>query len=330
MSTPPPSPFFIGRYQVQGLAGQGGMARVYRAWDPKHNRIVAIKMMNPEMRQDSDSVRRFRRSARALYRLQHEYITRVYNAGDLDGVPYLVLEYIDGLSLDKWLVGGRPLDPRLIVQMIDQIALALDYAHSRGIIHRDIKPSNILLTRDCRRAVLSDFGLALVLGEARLTMPGVILGTPRYMAPEQVRGGRVDTRTDIYALGVTCYELLTGQPAFQGSRLEIAGQIVNGQFHPASQFNLTLPRAVDGVMQRAMHLDPGHRYQYATQFSQALRASLGLAVPAHTPSPRPGRTRTPTPLPRPVSWQSTVVIVFAVLTVVLALTALLLILTSSQ
>ena len=111
MSTPPPSPFFIGRYQVQGLAGQGGMARVYRAWDPKHNRIVAIKMMNPEMRQDPDSVRRFRRSARALYRLQHEYITRVYSAGDLDGVPYLVLEYIDGLSLDKWLVGGRPLRP---------------------------------------------------------------------------------------------------------------------------------------------------------------------------------------------------------------------------
>ncbi len=322
MPTPPSHPSSIGRYQVQALAGQGGMARVYRAWDPKHNRIVAIKMMNPDMRQDPDSIRRFHRSARALYQLQHRYINRVYTASDVEGVPFLVLEYIDGQSLDKLLLGGRPLDPRLVVQIIDQIANAVDYAHSRGVIHRDIKPSNILLTRDGRRAALSDFGLALVMGEARLTLPGIPLGTPRYMAPEQVRAGHIDARTDIYALGVTCYELLVGQPAFQGSRPEIAGQIVNGQFRPPSQANSALPRPVDAVIQRAMHLDPGHRYHNAGQFSQALAANLGLAGAPFNSNSSPGRTPTPAPGPRPFSWQSILVIILAVLTIVATLTLL--------
>jgi len=318
MTTPPSHPSRIDRYQIQGLAGQGGMARVYRAWDPKHNRIVAIKMMNPELRQDPDSIRRFRHSARALYNLRHTHITRVFSAGDLHGIPYLVLEYVDGASLDRWLASGRPLDVRFVVHIIDQVAFALDYAHSRGVVHRDIKPSNILVTRDGQRAVLSDFGLALVLGEARLTIPGTILGTPRYMAPEQLRLGKVDSRADIYALGVTCYELLTGQPAFQGSRLEIGGQIINGQFRPPSAANPTLPRGVDTVIQRAMHLDPGYRYARSTQLAQALRSGLGLAAPVTPSSSRRGSSPTPTPAstPHPRSWQSILLIFLSLLTII--------------
>lgn len=322
MSTPPSFPSSINRFQIQGLAGQGGMARVFRAWDPKHGRYVAIKVMNAEMRQDADAIRRFRRSARALYNLQHQYINRVYSAGDVDGIPYLVLEYVDGLSLDKWMADRRPLDVRFVVQIMDQIALAVDHAHSHAVVHRDLKPSNILVTRDGRRAVLCDFGLALVLGEARLTLPGIVLGTPRYMAPEQVRAGHVDSRTDIYALGVTCYELLTGQPAFQGSRTDIGGQIVNGQFRAPSQANPALPKAVDAVIQRAMHLDPGHRFQYAVQFSQALRASLGLVARPVTPGPRLGPTPTPAPVPHTTSWRVVLLVLLSVLTIAVAITAL--------
>ncbi len=321
MPTPPSFPSSIDRYQIQGLAGQGGMARVFRAWDPKHGRYVAIKMMNPEMRQDIDAIRRFKRSARALYHLQHPYINRVFSAGDIDGIPYLVLEYVDGLSLDKWLADGRPLDVRFVAQIMDQIALAVNHAHSRGVVHRDLKPSNILISRDGRRAVLCDFGLALVLGEARLTLPGIPLGTPRYMAPEQVRAGKLDSRTDIYALGVTCYELLTGQPAFQGSRSEIGAQIINGQCRPPSQTNPTLPRAVDAVIQRAMHLDPGHRHQSAIQFAQALRASLGLLAHPITPDPRLAPAPAPTPAPSSAPWRTVLLVSLSVVIIVLALIA---------
>lgn len=319
MPTPPSFPSAIDRYQIQGLAGQGGMARVFRAWDPKHGRYVAIKMMKPEMRQEADAIRRFRRSARALYHLEHPHINRVYSAGDVEGIPYLVLEYVEGLSLDKWIEDRKPLDPRFVVQIMDQIGLAVDHAHSRGVVHRDLKPSNILVTRDGRRAVLCDFGLALVLGEARLTLPGFALGTPRYMAPEQVRAGHIDSRTDIYALGVTCYELLTGQPAFQGSRGEVAGQIVNGQFRPPAQVNPALPKPVDAVIQRAMHLDPGHRHQQALQFSQALRAAFGLQARPITPDPRLRLTPTPAPAPRMTSWPTVFAVSISVLVIVSAL-----------
>lgn len=286
MSAPTPFPQRIDRYQIQGLAGRGGMARVYKAWDPKHQRVVALKLMNPELRQDAAAVRRFRVSARTLYQLRHENIMRVFGADDEDGVPYLVLEYIDGYSLDRLLVNGQPMPPRQVVQVIDQVSRALDHAHVHGVVHRDIKPSNILLARDGQRAVLSDFGLALVLGQARLTLPGVTLGTPRYMAPEQIRNTNVDWRADIYALGVTCYELLTGQPAFYGKWVEMGAAIVNGHYRPPSQVNPALPLAVDGVLRYAMELRPERRYQRATQFAQALRGALGLAGGSPTPQPR--------------------------------------------
>jgi serine/threonine-protein kinase len=304
---------------VQGLAGKGGMARVYRAWDPKHRRPVAIKIMNADLRQEPEAVRRFRRSARALYQLDHPHITRVYSADDNDGVPYLVLEYIEGASLEHYLLSGQRLTVRHIVQIIDQIAQALDYAHGRGVIHRDIKPSNILITRDGQRAVLSDFGLARVLGQSRMTLPGVILGTPRYMSPEQVRGAEVDWRTDIYALGVTCYELLTGQPAFYCTMAEIAGQILNGQYRPPSQANPALPAAVDNVIRSAMQTRPDRRFQTAMQLSRALAAALGVGIGPQTPTPTP---RPGSQFQRSRSASSVFLILACVIVIVVAIVAL--------
>ncbi len=315
MPTPTPHPPYIDRYQVLGLAGKGGMARVYRAWDPKHRRVVAIKMMNPELRQEPDAVRRFRRSARALYQLQHENITRVYGASDHDGIPCLVMEYIDGVSLDRYLAGGQPMAPRKVALIMDQVSQALDYAHSRGIVHRDIKPSNILLTRDGQRAVLSDFGVALVLGQSRLTLPGIVLGTPQYMSPEQVRGVNMDWRADIYALGVTCYELLTGRPAFRGKMMEVAAQIVNGHYRPPTQVNPALPGAVDDVIHRALQPRPEHRYQRASQFSQALSVSLGFGRVSPTPQPRKD-TRLPG---RRTNWSNIMLILVCVVVIVSAI-----------
>lgn len=291
MSAPDSSPSRIGPYRVLGLIGKGGMARVYRAWDARGNREVAIKVMRPEVMSGSGSAKRFRNTARILQQLHHPNITRLYELGEERGVPFLAMELVDGVSLDRCQGSGgsRALPPAVVARVTDQVASALDYAHRRKVIHRDLKPANILITRDLQRAVLSDFGLARALADPHITLPGVKLGTPRYMPPELMRdGGAATWLSDIYALGVTSYELLTGRPAFDGTLTEVAAQIVAGAWAPASRVNSRLPAAVDEALRGAMTINPAERYRSAGEFARALRRALGLEQEGHplTPTPR--------------------------------------------
>src|ERR671935_550187 len=200
----------IGSYTLLEPIGHGGMATVYRAHQETLDRTVAVKVLSEHLATSDEFMQRFTREARTAANMQHPNVITVHDFGqDERGVPYLVLEYVDGATLADLMDDG--LDDARIPDLLDQIAAGLDYAHARGVIHRDIKPGNILLTEE-GRVVLADFGLASLLqGASHLTMTGGVIGTPEYMSPEQASGDPVDHRTDVYALGIVLYEMLTGE-----------------------------------------------------------------------------------------------------------------------
>jgi serine/threonine protein kinase len=205
----------LDRYEIIELIGEGGMATVYRARQPRLQRDVAVKVMQPALAADPTFRQRFEREAQTAANLRHPNILTVHDYGESDGGQlYLVVEYMRGGALRDALERGMALEKA--VEIAAQIAEALDYAHGQGVVHRDVKPNNILLTRD-ERPLLADFGLVKpIQGDRRLTATGVMLGTPDYMAPEQVQGEEVDGRADVYALGVMLYEMLTGQQGAGG------------------------------------------------------------------------------------------------------------------
>ena len=203
----------FGAYKVLDRIGEGGMAVVYRAYQESLGRYAAIKVLRSELAHDSEFVTRFRREAQAVAQLNHPNILQVYDAGVANGVYYIAMGFVDGGSL-KDLIEQGPLDPQYAASVGAQLADALNYAHKLGIVHRDVKPSNVLMTRD-GRPMLTDFGIAKALYEsAALTRTGTSIGTPEYMAPEQIQGQPVDGRTDIYALGIVLYEMATGWAPF--------------------------------------------------------------------------------------------------------------------
>lgn len=223
---PPPSPAappaevadLVGEdwagYRVVSKLGQGGMAVVYKAHQPSLNRYVAIKLLVPHGPPDPGLIQRFRQEAQLIAGLRHPNIVTVLDFGEEQGLPYLVMEFVEGETLAARM--GRPLEVSAALAIAAQIGRALHYAHGEGVVHRDVKPSNVLL-RGEDWALLSDFGIAKVLGSPlNLTQTGTAIGTPEYMAPEQCQGLGVDARSDIYSLGVVLYEMLTGRPPFTG------------------------------------------------------------------------------------------------------------------
>src|SRR5919204_2677746 len=191
----PDEPRRIGPYEIRDTVGRGGMAAVYKAYQASLDRVVAIKVISAHLASEPEFMERFRQEARAVARLSHPNIVIVHDFGEDGGVPYLVMEHVDGVTLADMLDEGIPQGQT--VDLLAQVASGLDYAHSRGIVHRDIKPQNVLVTRE-GRAVLADFGLARIMESARrLTMSGGVVGTPEYMSPEQASGRPADHRTDI-------------------------------------------------------------------------------------------------------------------------------------
>lgn len=255
--------------EIQGVLGQGGMGLVYRAVQKNLGRTVALKVLSPELSADSDFVERFTREARALALLNHPNIVAVYDSGIHERVPYLVMEYVEGSSL-RALMGSSGLSAERALEIVVQICDALQYAHSQGVVHRDIKPENILVDREGRVKV-ADFGLAR-LAEPRtsqVTRSSVILGTPHYMAPEQIENpAAVDHRADLYSLGVILYEMLTG-----GLPL--------GRFEAPSR-KAKLSRWLDPVVLKSLEKDPALRYQSATQMKERLSRmkKSGATAPA--------------------------------------------------
>ncbi len=246
------------------------MARVYKGYQEHLDRLVAIKVLPSYYAADPNFVSRFKREAQAMARLSHPNIVTVHDAGEQDGRLYIVMAYMSGGTLKDRMDHQMTLSE--VLPVVRQIADALHYAHERSIIHRDVKPVNVLLDGD-GRAVLSDFGIAKVLesAEHHLTRPGAGVGTPEYMSPEQCRGGRVDPRSDIYALGVMIYEMLTGRTPFQADNYAaLAHAHIYEPVPPPTLFNPRIPAPVQAVILRALAKDPAHRFSHAPDLAAAL------------------------------------------------------------
>jgi len=284
----------VGNCVVESLLGQGGMARVYRARQTNLERIVAVKILPPYYAADPAFVERFKLEAKALARLSHPHIVIVHDAGEDDGRLYIIMEYIAGGNLRDLMDHVIPL--REITRIIREVAGALTYAHHQGIIHRDVKPVNVLMDTN-KRAVLSDFGIAKMMAtSAAMTRSGAGVGTPEYMSPEQCRGGAVDNRADIYALGVMLYEMLTGHTPFEADNYTaLAHSHIYEAPTPPSQLNPRISPAVQAVVMKALEKDPADRFQQATEMSIA----LDQAVAAQGPLPPVERRQAPHTAPIP-------------------------------
>jgi tRNA A-37 threonylcarbamoyl transferase component Bud32 len=271
----------IGHYIIQEPLGQGGMARVYKGYQEHLDRTVAIKVLPSYYAADPNFVSRFKREAQAMARLSHPGIVTVHDAGEQDGRLYIVMAYMSGGTLKSRL--DHPMELAEALPIVRQIAEALQYAHERSIIHRDVKPVNVLLDGE-GRAVLSDFGIAKVMesAENHLTRPGAGVGTPEYMSPEQCRGTGVDARSDIYALGVMIYEMLTGRTPFQADNYTaLAHAHIYEPVPPPTLFNPRIPLSVQAVILRALAKEPAQRFRQATDVATALEYAASSSAGAN-------------------------------------------------
>ena len=281
----------LGQYEVQDFIGQGAMGLVFRAYHVQLQRTGAVKVLQG-ISPDPDSTARFRHEAQAIAQMRHPNIVNVYDFGEHDGVPYMIIEYVPGGSLANRLSNGQ-LDTATALKYLRGIAAGLDHAHGLGIVHRDVKPANVLLEKD-DTPVLADFGLAKLLqGSSLKSMTGVTTGTPAYMAPEQVTGIRVGPAADRYALATIAYEMLTGVIPFDGEGLmELLYAHVHREPVPPSARNKALGPRVDAVIMRGLAKDPNARWESCAAMIDALGAAL-----TRRPEPAVARTVVMTPGP---------------------------------
>ncbi len=263
----------IGRYHIIEQLGEGGMATVYKAFDTRLEREVAVKVLLQQRQLSEKFLKRFEREAKALAQLSHPNIVKVLDYGEHEGLPYLVMEYIPGGTLKQKL--GKPVPPAEAARILSPIARGLEYAHQHKIIHRDIKPANILLT-ESGQPMLSDFGIAKILQEEEtmdLTGTGVGVGTPEYMAPEQGLGLTVDHRADIYALGIVFYELITGRKPFRADTpMAVVIKQINDPLPRPKQYVKELPDAVERVIFKALAKNPDDRFDDMAAFALVLES----------------------------------------------------------
>jgi ABC-type amino acid transport substrate-binding protein/predicted Ser/Thr protein kinase len=285
----------FGHYQLQELIGLGGMGEVYRAYDTRTDRVVAVKVLPPNLAADETFQRRFRRESQAAAGVNDPHVVPIHSYGEIDGRLYLDMRLIEGRNLGAMLQETeKPLDPAFAVTIVEQVGTALDAAHQEGLIHRDVKPSNILITAQ-DFAYLIDFGLARIAGEPGMTTAGSTLGTLAYMAPERFDGGKADPRSDIYALTCVLYECLTGSRPYPADSLEqqIAGHLVSPVPRP-SDTNRRLA-AFDEVIAKGMAKKPDKRYQSGAELAAAARRALAAPVQLGSSSGRRAARRTPGP-----------------------------------
>ena len=257
------------RYHIASEVGRGGMGVVYKARDTERNIDVAIKTIPPELAHHPEFLRRFQQEARALMRLHHPHVVGLIDLFEEKGSHYMVLEYVDGPSLSQLLARG-PLPPERAREIASQVCDALTHAHEHNIVHRDIKPSNILLTKEGQVKV-TDFGIARVLDATLGTLTGKVFGTARYASPEQVKGLKVDARSDLYSLGVVLYEMLTGRPPFLGSDDDVMDQHVRTKPVPPRDWRAEIPAGLEAIVLRCLEKDRESRYQTAQELADALR-----------------------------------------------------------
>jgi serine/threonine protein kinase len=275
----------IGRYEIEAELGRGAMGVVYRARDPKLDRIVAIKTVSLaglDSAAEQEYRKRFVVEAKAAGRLSHPGIVTMFDVREEEPEPYLVMEYVNGQSLQELVSReNRTVPLSTMLRLVQEIAEALHYAHAQGVIHRDIKPANILVDEN-GHAKIADFGIAK-LNQTNLTLHGQLLGSPAYMAPEQLGDGDVDSRSDLFSLGVILYYMLTGHRPFQGnSTTTVCFKLVNHEPLPVSSFQANLSPELDNIVLRAMAKDPAQRYQTGMAMAsdiERLREISGFAKP---------------------------------------------------
>jgi len=266
------------RYVIEALLGQGGMSAVYKATDPNLKRVVAIKLIHPHLASDSKFISRFEEEAAAVAKLRHPNIVQVFDFNTDEGVYYMVLEFIPGETLQDRLrrlnKAGRHLSIDEAVKFSINICDAMNYAHKQGMIHRDIKPANIMLDVH-GQAILMDFGIVKIVGEASHTATGAVVGTARYLSPELIRSEVPTPRSDIYSLGITLYEMLSGEPPFNAdSAMSLMMMHLNDPVPDVQSIRPDVPAALENILQKSLEKDPARRYGSAAEMSADLKRVL--------------------------------------------------------
>lgn len=299
----------LGAYEVAGVIGCGGAGIVFKAREPALNRFVAVKVLSPLLACNGAARKRFAREARAAAAVVHEHIVPIYAVDEYQGLPFLVMQYIPGRSLQQRLQAQGPLGVREILRIGHQAALGLAAAHAQGVVHRDIKPANILMENGVERVLLTDFGLARTVDDASLTCSGVIAGTPEYMSPEQARGEAVDHRSDLFSLGSVLYALCTGHSPFRASTtMGILQRICQDRPRPIHDVNPEIPVAISEYIERLLDKRVNRRPSSAQDVAAWC---LDRLADVQAPDPyRPSGRRAV--WLRPVSWLAAPVVLAAI------------------
>src|SRR3954465_15254644 len=269
----------VSRYEITGELGKGAMGRVYKAVDPTIGRTVALKTMRLDVHglETDEMLRRFKNEARLAGVLNHGNIVTIHDAGEENGLFYIAMEYIEGVTLHSVLNQRKTLPPEDIINISKQICAGLDHAHHHGVIHRDVKPANIMLEPD-GTAKIMDFGIAKS-GGGGVTSTGQVLGTPNYMAPEQVRGHVLDGRTDLFSFGVMLYEMTTGEKPFAGTNVTtIIYKIIHEDPVPPRELDVTIHPGLDKVIMKALAKKPDERYQTGAELARDLQSYKSLGA----------------------------------------------------
>jgi serine/threonine protein kinase len=315
----------LGHFEIERLLGRGGMGMVLRAFDTHLQRHVAIKVLDPQLADDSTARKRFCREARSAASITHENVVTIYHVEKEEncGLPFLVMQVVHGESLHDRLERRGPLPAGDILRIGLQTAVGLAAAHEKGLVHRDIKPANILIEENTERVKLTDFGLARAAEDVRLTQTGFVTGTPLYMSPEQARGAAVDHRADLYSLGAVLYQMATGDPPFDGdSPLVLLRRVEQDDPVPVRDVNPAIPAELANVIERLLAKDPADRYQSAAEVAELLAGQLAKTQPTDPPTLGLPRVRQRTaPLRRRRSgperfWRSAAVVGWGLIAVV--------------
>ena len=293
----PPGTLLAGRYEIVRVLGEGGMGAVYQARDRELERIIALKVIRPELAGNAAILQRFKQELILARHVTHKNVVRIYDLGEADGIKFITMEYVDGEDLRALLKTRGKLPAQEAVQIVEQVCRALDAAHAEGVIHRDLKPQNIMRDRQ-GRIVVMDFGLARSLEDAGMgmTQTGALVGTLEYMSPEQALGGELDQRSDLFTVGLIFYELLTGKVPYKAdTALASLMKRTQERAVPASQIDNTVPKALSKIVSRCLERDPSTRYQHATEILNQLQAwdsnpNISPSVLARMAPAQPSRT----------------------------------------
>ncbi|WP_313429733.1 Stk1 family PASTA domain-containing Ser/Thr kinase, partial [Siminovitchia terrae] len=237
-----------GRYNIIKMVGGGGMANVYLARDMILDRDVAVKILRLDFADEEEFIRRFQREAQSATSLNHPNIVNVFDVGEEDNIYYIVMEYVDGMTLKQYIQNYYPISVEKVIDIVKQLTSALEHAHYNHIIHRDIKPQNILIDHD-GNVKITDFGIAMALSATSITHTNAVLGSVHYLSPEQARGGMATKKSDIYSLGIVMFELLTGRLPFSGeSAVSIALKHLQSETPPPTRWNPDIPQSVENIV----------------------------------------------------------------------------------